>query len=257
MPRWCIGESVRIEPKYLQQNLVAANLNIGEYEQLLLKHGIVVQVFHGGLYSVNFIARNMNRSQDVAFTINEAGLRVVWQVGQLIRTNARFYNAARMQMLQLSGVRVQDLYPLGNFDVTGIVQRDVGSGRYSVIMRLPSDNDNVEEHELHIDSYQLHAVWYIGDSVHLISYVSANGRQQIQAHFPNTNIEEIRSWVCRIDSTADNINYRYFVSTLPPGQANRIPFLVEGSTLRSSGPARFLEMDHTGAMSSSDSDDFN
>jgi len=256
MPRWSIRESVRIEPRYLQPNLVAANLNIGEYEELLMRHGIVVKVFYGRLYSVNFLARNINVSQDVVFTINEAGLRVVWQVGQHVRANARFYNAARRQMLQASGVRVQDLYPSGHFDVTGIVQRDVGSGRYSVIMRLPSNNYHVEEHELHIDSYQLHAVWNVGDNVHLISYMTVNGRQQIQNHFPNTNIEVIRSWVGRIDAAADNINNRYSVLLLPPGQTNLIPFLVNGTMLRSSGPARFLEMDHTGAMSSSESDDF-
>jgi hypothetical protein len=255
MPRWCIGESVRIEPRYLQQNLVVAQLNITEYEHLLRRHGTVVQVLHGGLYSVNFIPENFNASQCV-YTINEAGLRVVWEVGQHVRANARFYNAARKHMLLSAGVRVQDLYPLGNFDVTGIVQRDEGSRIYSVMMRLPSNNDDVEEHELHIDSYELNPVWNIGDSVRVISYMSANTRQRVQTQIPNTNIEEIRSWVCRIDSAADTINYKYNISLLPPGQANRVPFLVCGWNLRSSGPARVLEMDHTGAMSSSESDDF-
>jgi len=255
-----MGDSVRIEPMYLQQNLLVAQLNIREYERLLLRHGIVVQVLDGGLYSVNFIAENIHVSQDVAFTINEAGLRVVWEVGQHVRANTRFYNAARMHMLLPAGVHVQALHPFGDFDVTGIVQRHAGSGIYSAVMRLPFNNNHIEERELHIDSYELHPIWNIGDSVHVISFMSVNSRQQIQVRFPNTNIEEIRSWVCRIDSAADNINYKYNISLLPPGQVNRIPFLVLGSNLRSSGPARteprFLEMDHTGAMSSSESDDF-
>jgi len=160
MPVFCIGESVRIEPRSLQQNLVAANLNIGEYEELLLRHGVVEQVLDGGMYFVMFMARN-NTSQNVGHNINEAGLRVVWQVGQLVRANVRFYNATQLQMLQSVDVRVHNLYPSGNFDVTGIVQRDVGSGRYSVMMRLPSNNDNVQAHELHIDSDALHPVWNI------------------------------------------------------------------------------------------------
>jgi len=112
---------------------------------------------------------------------------------------------------------------------------------------------------LEINSNHIHAVWYVGDNVHVISYVSVDCRRQIEAQFPNINIEEIRSWVCRIDSTADNMNYRYNISTLPPGRANRLHFRVEGSKLRSSEQA----IEHTGAtssddsaMSSSDSDDF-
>ena len=255
MPRWYIRDSVRIEPQQLQQNLLPANFTVDEYEQLLLRHGFVVAVLGDGLYSVNFITRNINQSHDVVLTINEAGLRVVWHVGQVVRANTRFYNAACMQILAHAGVRAEDIYPLSNFDITGIIQRDVGTGTYSVMMRLPRNN-HVQVRELQVDSYQLHAVWNIGDSVHLISYVSETGRHTTQNLFPNTNIEQIRSWVCRIDAAADNINYRYNVSMLPVGRVNRVFFLVQGLNLRSSGPACFLEMDHTGAMSSSDSDDF-
>jgi len=256
MSMFCIGQSVCIEPSYLQHNLVAANLSIGEYEELLMWHGVVEQVLDGGMYFVMFMARTNNVGPNVGYTINEAGLRVVWQVGQLVRANARFYNAARLQMLQSVDVRVLDLYPSGNFDATGIVQRDVGSGRYSVMMRLPSNNDNFQAHQLHIDSYELHPVWNIGDCVHLISYGTANNRQQIRMQFPNTHIEDIRAWVCRIDSADNNNNHRYLVSTLPPGLANRTRFEVSAVILRSSGPARMLEMDPTGATSSSHSDDF-
>jgi len=92
--------------------------------------------------------------------------------------------------------------------------------------------------------------------VHLISYISANVRQRVQMTFPNTHIEVIRAWVFRIVSADNNNNHRFTVSTLPPGQANRIRFEVSEVMLRSSGPARILEMDPTGATSSSDSDDF-
>ena len=78
MPRWYIRDSVRIEPQQLQQNLLPANFTVDEYEQLLLRHGFVVAVLGDGLYSVNFKTRNINQSQDVVLTINEAGLRVVW-----------------------------------------------------------------------------------------------------------------------------------------------------------------------------------
>jgi len=179
-------------------------------------------------------------------------------VGQLVRANARFYSVECKQILADAGVRVQDLYPSGTFDLTGIIQRDAGSGKYTVIMPLPSNNndDELEEFELEINSNHIHAVWYVGDNVHVISYVSVDCRRQIEAQFPNINIEEIRSWVCRIDSTVDDMNYRYNVSTLPPGRTNRLVFRVEGSKLRSSETAGVLEMDHTGATSSSDSDDF-
>jgi len=242
-----IGQSVRIEPRSLQHNLEAANLTIGEYEQLLMRHGVVVEVFDGGLYSVMFKPLHNDASQNVGYNINEAGLRVVWQVGQRVRANAHFYNDTRRQMLQSADVRVQDLMPLGNFDVTGIVQSDVGSGKYAVIMRLPSTNNNVEPYELQIDSDQLRPVWEIGDHVHLISFLSANGRQQIQTQFPNTHIEEIRAWVFRIHAAADNIYEKYYVSTLPPGQANPLAVKVHASTLQSSGPARIVEMDDAGA----------
>ena len=256
MPRWSVGESVCIQPRNLEPNLVA-QLNIREYEQLLRRHGIVVQVFDGGRYSVNFMAENPNVDKDVSYNIHETGLRVVWEVGQHVRPNARFYNDARRDMLQSAGVRAQDLFPEGDFDMTGIVQRDAGLAIYSVVVRLPSNNDDVQEHLLNIESYELDPVWNIGDSVYVISYKSERIRQLIQTRIPNTDIEEIRSLVCRIDSAADNIHYKYNISTLFVGQANRIPFSVCGSNLRSSGPARVLEMDHTGAMSSSESDDFN
>jgi len=256
MSMFCIGESVRIEPRSLQHNLEAANLEIGKYEKLLMRHGVVVKVFDGGLYSVMFKPLNNDASQNVGYNINEAGLRAVWQVGQLVRANAHFYNDTRRAMLQSVDVPAQDLYPSGNFDVTGIVQRDVGSGKYSVIMRLPSNNDNFQKHELHIDSYALHPVWNIGDSVHLISFKTANARQQVQMTFPNTHIEVIRAWVCRVDESRDNIYDKYYVTILPPGQANRTRLVVHVQMLRSSGPAHILEMDTTGATSSSDSDDF-
>jgi len=204
-------------------------------------------VFDSGLYSVMFKPLNNDGSQNVGYNINEAGLRVVWQVGQLVRANAHFYNATRRAMLQSADVRVQDLMPLGNFDVTGIVQSDVGSGKYSVIMRLPSNNNNVEPYELQIDSDQLRPVWEIGDHVHLISFPTVNARQKMQNQFPNTHIEEIRAWVFRVDDSRDNIYDKYLVSTLPPGQAECTALVVYASMLQSSGPAGIVEMDHTGA----------
>jgi len=248
---------VRIEPRHLQQNLVVASLNDGEFEQLLLRHGIVEQVLNDGMYSVRFARRNTT-SEDVVYTINGAGLRVVWHVGQNVRANTRFYSVQCIQILADAGVRVADLYPSGTFDLTGVIHRDAGAGRYIVIMALPSNNvdDEVEEFMWEINSNHMNAVWYVGDNVHVISYASAACRRIIQAQFPNTDIEEIRSFVFRIDSTADNMNHRYNISGVVPGRANRLFLLVEGSKLRSSGPARVLDMDHTGAMSSSDSDDF-